>query len=179
MIKIRPIRTNEIRSAKYIILKVAYGIFGWDGTFEESIQHFESSGELEDMDNFQSEYFDRDGLFLAVLDNENLIGCGAIRTMGHQTAELKRMWLLEGYQGRGVGYRVLQELFDFARKKGYMRVCLQTSPQQTRAIDFYHRVGFHEIPSYNSDTSELSMEIMLTGTNPGKDSSSFQQQEAR
>src|SRR5689334_3984412 len=155
MIKVRPIRKDEIRSAKDIILKVAYGIFGWDGTLEESIQHFESSGELEDIDNFQSEYSDRDGLFLAVLDNENLIGCGAIRKIDNQAAELKRMWLLEGYQGQGVGYRVLQELFDFARKKGYMRIYLQTSPQQTRAIDFYYRVGFHKIPSYNGDTSEI------------------------
>jgi putative acetyltransferase len=179
MIKIRPIRADEIQSAKYIILKVAYGIFGWDGTLDESIQHFESSGDLQDIDHFQAEYFDRDGIFLAVLDDEKLIGSGAIRKMDNQTAELKRMWLLESYHGQRVGYRLIQELFDFARKKGYRRVRLQTSPQQTRAIDFYQRVGFHEIPSYNNDTSEISMEITLSGTNLNGNPSSLQPKETQ
>jgi len=174
MINIRPIRAEEIHSAKHIILRIAHGIFGWAGTLEESIQYFESSGEFNDMDHFQREYFDRDGLFLAVLDGENLIGSGAIRKLDEDTAELKRMWLLETYHGQGLGYRVLRELFDFARQKGYMRVRLQTSPQQTRAINFYRKVGFHKIPTYNDDTSEVSMEISLTGTNPGADSSSAQ-----
>src|SRR5689334_15023071 len=106
MIKIRPIQKNEIDAAKRIILKVAYGIFGWDGTLEESIQYFASSDEYLDMDNFQAEYFDRDGLFLAVFDDETLIGSGAIRKIDKETAEIKRMWLLESYHKQGIGYRV-------------------------------------------------------------------------
>ena len=177
MITIRPIRADEIRSAKLVILKVAYGIFGWEGTLEESIQYFESTGALGDMDDFQAEYLDRDGLFLAVLDDETLIGSGAIRKIGEETAELKRMWLLETYHQRGLGFQVIQQLFGFARQKGYLTVRLQTSPQQARALDFYRRVGFREIPSYNRDTSEISMEITLSGTNPKEDSSSLQSKE--
>jgi putative acetyltransferase len=165
MINIRPIRANEIQTAKHVIFEVAYGIFGWDGTLEESIQHFESSDEFSDMDNFQAEYFDRGGLFLVVLDDETVIGSGAIRRMDEDTAELKRVWLLEAYHGQGLGFRVVQQLLEFASQKGCARVRLQTHPLQERAIDFYRKIGFHEIPCYNDDPGEVSMEISIPGTN--------------
>jgi putative acetyltransferase len=165
MIQIRPIRAEEIRPAKYVMLKVAYGIFGWDGgTLEDSLQYFETSDEFKDMDNFQAEYFDRDGLFLVILDGATVIGSGAVRKIDQDTAELKRMWLLEDYHGQGIGYRVIQKLFEFSREKGYQQIHLQTSPEQTRAIDFYHQVGFREIASYNEEEGEVSMTIRLDGT---------------
>ena len=71
------------------------------------------------------------------------------------------MWLMEDYHGQGIGFQVLQQLLEFARAHGYERVRLQTSPEQTRALDFYRRVGFYEIPCYNDDTHEVSMELLL------------------
>jgi len=173
MIQIRPILAEEIRAAKHVILKVAHGIFGWDGgALEDSIRYFEASDEFEDMDNFQAVYFDRDGLFLVILDSDTVIGSGAIRKIDMEIAELKRMWLLKDYHGQGIGYRVVQQLFDFARAKGYKRVYLQTSPEQRRAIHFYQKVGFQEIPSYNDDEGEISMAIDLNKTNPQTGTSS-------
>ena len=81
--------------------------------------------------------------------------------MDGETVELKRMWLLEEYHGQGIGYRLIQQLFAFARENGYLRVRLQTSPNQTRALNFYRKLGFYQIPCYNDDTDEISMEIKL------------------
>ena len=161
MIKIRPIRPEEIPAAKRIIISVAYGIYGWSGTLEESIRHFESTGEFGDMDQVQTHYFQNDGLFLAVLEDDTLVGTGAIRKLHPDTAELKRMWLLESHQGRGIGYQVIQRLFEFARTKGYELVRLQTGSEQTRAFAFYKKLGFYEIPTYNHKTGDISMEINL------------------
>ena len=72
MIKIRPIHKDEIPAAKRVILTVAYDIFGWDGSLEDSIRYFEASDEFEDMDNLQVHYFENCGLFLAVLDDDRL-----------------------------------------------------------------------------------------------------------
>lgn len=162
MITIRAIKPDEIQAAKRVILSVAYKIFGFDGTLEESIRHFESSGEFNDMDNVQSHYFENRGTFLAVLNGEQVIGSGALRRLDAETAELKRMWLLEAYHGRGVGYRLITRLIDFARVNGYARIRLQTSPEQIRALDFYRKIGFHEIPCYNEDVSEISMELSIS-----------------
>jgi putative acetyltransferase len=161
MITIRPIKPDEIPAAKRVILSVAYNIFGFDGTLEDSIHHFETSGELRDMDDVQSHYFEAGGTFLVVLSGEQVIGSGALRKLDDETAELKRMWLLEPYHGQGIGLRVISQLLDFARKKGYARIRLQTSPEQTLALDFYRKIGFYEIPCYNDDLSEISMELIL------------------
>lgn len=161
MIEIRPIQPHEIPQAKHIILSVAYRIYGWDGTLEDSIRHFEETGEFHDMDEVQSHYFNNKGLFLAALDDENLIGSGAIRKWDETTAELKRMWLLEEYHGRGIGYQLITRLFDFARAERYKRIILQTGSEQSRAVKFYRRLGFVEIPTYNNQPNEISMEIVL------------------
>jgi ribosomal protein S18 acetylase RimI-like enzyme len=54
-------------------------------------------------------------------------------------------------------------LFEFARQAGYRRVCLQTSLQQQRAIAFYKRIGFVEVPPYNElpYDDDISLEINL------------------
>jgi putative acetyltransferase len=161
MIKICPIRTEEIPAAKHVILSVAYGIYGWSGSLEDSIRHFESTGEFADMDQVETHYFQNDGLFLAVLDDDTLIGSGAIRKLDSETAELKRMWLLESHHGKGIGYQVIKKLFEFARTKGYSRIRLQTGPEQIRALAFYKKLGFYEISSYNDKSGEISMEINL------------------
>jgi putative acetyltransferase len=161
MITIRPIHKEDIPAAKRVILTVAYHIFGFDGTLEDSIRHFETAGKLKDMDDVQSHYLDNGGAFLVALDGERVIGSGALRKLDKDTAELKRMWLLEAYQGQGIGYRLICQLFDFARAQGYARVRLQTSLEQTRALAFYRRVGFYEIPCYNQGDDDVSMEILL------------------
>ncbi|HVN14915.1 MAG TPA: GNAT family N-acetyltransferase [Anaerolineales bacterium] len=161
MITIRPIHPDEIPAAKRIIMTVAYNIFGWDGTLEDSIRHFESVGEYDDMDHVQTHYFENRGLFLAALDDDQLIGSGAIRKWDETTAELKRMWLLEAYHGKGIGFQLFSHLSDFARSQDYKRILLQTSPEQTRAIAFYHKLGFHNIPRYNNEQGEISMELKL------------------
>lgn len=162
MITIRPIKQEEIPEAKHVILSVAYNIFGFEGTLEESIRHFEASGEFNDMDNVQSNYFEAGGTFLVVVNGEQVIGSGALRRLDENAAELKRMWLLEKYHGRGIGYLLISQLIDYATQIRYARIRLQTSPEQTRALTFYRKIGFYEIPCYNDDVSEISMEMKLS-----------------
>ena len=162
MITIRPIKPDEIPAAKRVLLTVAYNIFGFDGTLEDSIRHFEAVGRFKDMDEVQSHYFGNNGMFLVALNGEQIIGSGALRKLDDETAELKRMWLLEAYHGQGIGYRLLSQLVDFAIQHGYARIRLQTSPEQIRALNFYRKFGFHEIPGYNDDLDEISMELELS-----------------
>jgi putative acetyltransferase len=162
MIEIRPMKPNEEPAAKRVIYRVAHEIFNDPRSLEESIAYFEARGELKDMDDIQQNYFNNGGIFLIMLDDSQPIGSGAIRQLKDEICELKRLWLLAEYQGKGLGYRMLQELFSFAREKGYKRVWLQTDPvYQTRALKFYRRIGFYEIPRYGERTDDISMEMYL------------------
>lgn len=161
MITIRPVHEEEIPVVKQIILRVAYNIFGFDGTLEESIRHYEELGIFQDLDDVWTHYFNTGGMFLVALNGEQVIGSGALRRLDDETAELKRMWLLEAYHGQGIGYLLIQQLINFARQNGYVRIRLQTSPEQMRALAFYRKIGFYEIPSYNDELDEISMELMV------------------
>jgi len=161
VIILRPITQEEIPAARQIILKVAYDIYRWDKPFEDMVRHFETNGEFSDMDNVEAHYFQNDGIFLVILDEGTIIGSGAIRKLNKEIAELKRMWLLDNYHGKGIGYKLITQLFDFSRSKNYEKVYLQTGPEQTRAINFYKKIGFMEISPYNEKTNEISMSLDL------------------
>jgi putative acetyltransferase len=163
MIEIRPIRENEVEAARLVIFKVAFEIFHEAGTLEESIAKYTALGVLKDMDDVQRNYFGNNGTFLVTVEDGRVIGTGAIRFLQAGVCELKRMWLLTEYHGRGLGYRMIQELFSIARTRGYQWMRLETDARiQTRAVEFYRKLGFYEIPRYEGDDPEdMAMEIRL------------------
>ncbi len=92
---------------------------------------------------------------------KNLVGTGAVKKLEENIAELKRLWLLEEYHGQKIGFQVVSQLLNFARTHGYQKIRLQTSQKQERAVRFYTRIGFYEIPSYRESMDDISMEMNL------------------
>lgn len=161
MIEILPLQPHQIQEAKTIIAKVAYPIFGADRTWEGFLQLLDDDHELDDVDQYEQVYNAHRGLFLAVLDDGKLVGTGGIKEMESDVAELKRLWLLETYHGQKIGFQVVSRLLDFARQEGYRTVRLGTTSRQQRALAFYKKFGFYEIPNYIEGAEEIGMEIML------------------
>lgn len=161
MIRIDLMQTQHIKDAKMVITAVAQRIYMPEKTVQYFWDILEAEGELSDVDDFQHAYHDNHGLFLVVLDEEKVVGTGAVKKINADTAELKRLWLLEEYHGQRIGFQVVMRLMEFARAQGYRRLRLQTSHKQIRAIHFYKRLGFYEIPSYRESMDNVSMEIML------------------
>jgi len=162
MIEIRPIRPDEIPEAKLVIFTVAFELFKGADTLEESIAKFSAQGKLSEMDDVQSNYFDNGGTFLVTVKAGLIIGTGAIKYLEDGVCEIKRLWLLAEYHGHRFGYRMIQELFKIARQKGYKTIRLETDPViQKRAVDFYKRLGFYEIPRFGDDPDDIGMELVL------------------
>ncbi len=162
MIEIRRIQPNEVTAAKRLIYRVAQDVFNDSRPLDESIAFYEERGVLQEMDSIQQNYFDNDGIFLVLTENGQIIGTGAIRKIEDHTCELKRLWLLTEYHGQGLGYRMIQELFSFAREKRYKRIRLETDRgHQNRAFEFYKRLGFYEIPRYSDSVDDVAMEMIL------------------
>jgi len=162
MIKIRPLKPEEIPVAKKLIYQVAHKVFQDTRSLDESIAFYESKSLLQDIDELEECYFKSDGIFLAMTDDDRIIGTGAVLKLNDEICELKRVWLLHEYHGQGLGYRIMQELLAFAREKGYVRMRLETDQvYQDRAFNFYKRLGFYEIPRYSQDEDETAMELVL------------------
>lgn len=162
MIEIRPIQQNEVPDAKRVIFTVAHEIFKEASTLEESIAKYSAQGKLSEMDDVQKNYFENGGTFLVTVDDGRIIGTGALRYLEEGVCELKRMWLLTEYHGQGLGYRMMQELFRIARDMGYKTIRLETDRVvQTRAVNFYKKLGFYEIPRFGDDPDDMGMEMSL------------------
>lgn len=163
MIEIRRIKPDEWPIAKRLVYRVAHVIFDESRPLEEMIAHFDSRGTLDDMHDIQKNYFENGGIFLVTTKNGEIIGTGAIRKLEDYICELKRLWLLNEHHGQGLGYRMMQELLSFARAHGYKRMRLETDAvAQSRAVEFYKRLGFYEIPIPNATPDEdIMMEMEL------------------
>lgn len=74
------------------------------------------------------------------------LGCGALRPLAVDVAEVKRMYARPGT--RGVGSAVLRYLESAARAWGYAAVWLETGHVNARGIAFYERNGYARIPNF-------------------------------
>lgn len=83
---------------------------------------------------------------IAYNQNEEAIGCGAIRPIDEKTAEVKRMYVKT--KAKGVGTEILCYLEKRAQEIGYSVLCLETRLINKRAVSFYEGRGYHRILNY-------------------------------
>ena len=155
MIEIRTLLPGEGDAARRVIYTVAGMIFKPELPPEKHWETLRVEWPLPDIDEQPNRYVPPDGLFLVAVDADQVVGTGAVRRLDATTAELKRLWLLPEYQGRKIGYALMQELMGFARRRGYQRMVLTTSVvYQQRALAFYQKLGFEPIPMFHEDVDE-------------------------
>lgn len=81
-------------------------------------------------------------------DDGTPLGCGALRALGDDGAELKRMYVVPAARRRGVSRAVLAGLEDAARSRGWTTLRLETGPRQTAAIALYGSAGYRPIAAF-------------------------------
>ena len=82
--------------------------------------------------------------FWTVWDGPELLGCGALKELTPDFAEIKSMRTAPEHRGRGVGGLVLRHILSVARERGYRRVSLETGTHADfqPAHRLYKRFGF-------------------------------------
>jgi GNAT superfamily N-acetyltransferase len=104
------------------------------------------------------------GRLLLALENDELVGCVALRKLNDDACEMKRLFLRPQFHGRGLGRTLAERIIDEARDIGYQRMRLDTlSEQMGNAIALYRVLGFREIAPYyqNPVPGALFMELQL------------------
>ena len=88
----------------------------------------------------------RDFFVIAYNSQQEALGCGAIRPMEGNSAEIKRMYAR--YKGAGIGSAVLSYLEVQAKELGYVSLKLETRLINHNAVSFYESMGYKRIGNY-------------------------------
>ena len=90
-------------------------------------------------------------------------GCAAVRPLGDDICELKRVYVRSAYRGTELGRLLTETALEAARAMGYARIRLDTLPQMAAAQRLYESLGFRDIDPYYGDPApgQRFMEAML------------------
>jgi GNAT superfamily N-acetyltransferase len=88
------------------------------------------------------------GHLLLAYDDVEVAGCACTRTIGPQTAELKRMYVRPAYRRKGAGRALVEATINKVRAAGYSALRLDSARFMTDAHALYRSAGFREIPPY-------------------------------
>lgn len=91
---------------------------------------------------------DRIGHVVVAYLDTRAVGCGAIKPYEGQIIEIKRMFVLPEFRGRGLASAVLAELERWAAELGFAEAILETGKKQPEAIRLYEKSGYWLIPNY-------------------------------
>ncbi|MEY2487832.1 MAG: putative acetyltransferase [Verrucomicrobiota bacterium] len=111
---------------------------------------------------------DLDGLrkpevtFWTIWNGSDLAGCGALKELNAQHAEIKSMRTASAYQRKGVASHMLRHLIAEAKRRAYRRVSLETGSMEyfEPARRLYASFGFEycePFGSYRKDPNSIFM----------------------
>jgi putative acetyltransferase len=101
--------------------------------------------------------------FWTVWEDGELLGCGALMEHSAAHAEIKSMRSALAHRGKGAGVAMLKFILEESRRRGYLRLSLETGSAEpfapSRAL--YARFGFRECPPF-ADYVEDPHSVFMT-----------------
>ena len=103
-----------------------------------------------ELENFSQVYGAPEGFYLLARSDQAIAGGVGLRGLdaAQGIAEMKRLFVYDGFKGLGLGELLCKSLLERARNLGYTRVRLDTLPVMGAAHSLYRKLGFHEIDPY-------------------------------
>ena len=99
------------------------------------------------------------GRMLRVRFGEQLVGCGAVRTIEPGVGEIKRMFVDPACRGSKIGAAIVDQLELHALRLGIEQLKLETSAKQPAALRLYEGFGFRPCDPWGEylDSPETSL----------------------
>lgn len=123
-----------------------------DSAFQELVKSLDLELKIRDGEEhvFYAQLNKTDGLKYVIVayENDEAVGCGAIREYAADTMEVKRMFVPLNQRRKGIASTVLTALEDWCRELNYKKCILETGKNQPEAIALYKRKNYRIIPNY-------------------------------
>lgn len=91
------------------------------------------------------------GTFLLVDDDFGAVGCGGVRMLTPDRAEIKHLYLRDRARGKGWGRELLAELEARAVGLGAREIVLDTNASLEAAQGLYRSSGYVDVEAYNDN----------------------------
>lgn len=103
------------------------------------------------------------GCIILAKQNGQTIGCVALKPIGEDICEMKRLYVRSEARGMGLGKKLVQELIRFAKQCSFQSMKLDTVSKLEAAIALYRSMGFVETEPYvyNPLSDVLYFELKL------------------
>ena len=85
---------------------------------------------------------------IVAYEDDEPVGCGAIKQFAPDAVEVKRMFTKPALRGKGIASKILRELEVWATELSYQKCILETGKKQPEAIALYTRNGYDIIANY-------------------------------
>lgn len=141
-------QTNEIQELVFSVLE-EYGLK--KGTMDFCLEDVEKH------------YFQNRGFFGVLIDENNkIVATGGLFKLDDKRVELRKMYMLPLYRGKGLGKFILEILLGKARELGYERIELATVGVLKEAIALYEKCGFQPFtPPYITSRCDQAFQLTL------------------
>lgn len=85
---------------------------------------------------------------LVCYENDMAVGIGAYKEFEPNVAEIKRMYTVPDYRGKGIAMAIVTELEVWAKEENYTTSILETGYLQLDAIGLYQKLGYEITENY-------------------------------
>jgi putative acetyltransferase len=115
-----------------------------------------------DLHDIHTSYLANGGAFRIVECDNKIAGSYGLYPTIRQSCELRKMYLLPEFKGRGLGKKMMDDALCKAKSLGFLEMTLETNSRLTEALGLYRKYGFKEFtPNHLSDRCDLAMRKTL------------------
>jgi putative acetyltransferase len=111
--------------------------------FELDFQDFR-----EELETLPGKYAPPSGAILVARENGETVGCVAVRPLGEEICEMKRLYVKPAHRGKKLGRDLALAIIEEAKKIGYEVMRLDTVVAMKEASALYRALGFQPIDAY-------------------------------
>ncbi len=142
------------------VARLMHAFIGWHYERHAADRHiidsyFDPQKFAAELDSLPGESAPPKGALLIVKGGGQIAGCVALRPLSDSSCEMKRMFVLAQFHGRGAGLLLGQAIIDEARRAGYRRMLLDTGSAQREAQGLYRKLGFQNTDPYYELSPQL------------------------
>ena len=102
----------------------------------------------EELETLPGKYAPPLGSLLVAKETGETVGCVAVRPLGSEICEMKRLYVKPAHRGKKVGRELAVAIIEEAKRLGYKAMRLDTVEAMKEASALYRALGFQQIDAY-------------------------------